>query len=103
MVSDNPIHALAIGVEIWVYVYVRDSPHSSQISHWLPFSSLWLLKSGPSSHICHCLNLLYKLLLKTAVSLKKWLQDFVSFGNLCMLHVPCAETALCMCILSYLD
>ena len=33
MVSDNPIHALAIGVEIWVYVYVRDSPHSSQISH----------------------------------------------------------------------
>ena len=40
----------------------RGSPHTSQISQWLVYPSLWLVISELNIRFCHCL--LYKLLLR---------------------------------------
>ena len=37
-----------------VMLVCRGSPHTSQISQWLLYPSLWLLISGLNSHFCHC-------------------------------------------------
>ena len=65
--GERVYQSTAAGYGEWMLLSrCRGSPHTSQISQWLLYPSLWLRISGLNSHFRHCF--LYKLL--SAVSLK---------------------------------
>ena len=67
-----------------VYVPLRGSPHTSQISHLLPYPSLWLLVPGLNSQLLPLFPIQLAFISAVVGNIfQKWLQDFVTFGNPC--------------------
>ena len=72
----------------------RGSLHTSQISHQ-NFATVSF------TYFCHCFLVNYNLLLRSALVSKKWLNDFVCFGNSCL---PLKDWPSCACeIISVAD